>query len=372
VGETISLFQRFPGLEGRLPRVPLGSFPTPVEPLRVPGAAQEVWVKRDDLTGRAYGGNKVRKLEFLLADARENGTERVITAGALGSHHALATTVYARQLGFPVTLVLSPQRPTPHVREVLLADHALGAELRLARRMELIPWGLFMARIRNLGSRPYVVPPGGSDGVGSLGYVNAALELVDQVEAGELPMPREVHVACGTMGTVAGLALGFALADAPIRVNGIRVVSSLVTNLRVLRKLLRSTASLLRSGGVEVPPLEAALELVRLRHDQFGGGYGKATQEGRRAMERLGSADFHLDATYTAKAAAGLLAALDEGMPGPHLYWHTLSHGMPPLPGSGIEVAAPGSLPPEFRSFFQEERAGGTRAEGGKPGPTGV
>ena len=353
-------------------RVPLGSFPTPVEPLDVPDASREVWVKRDDLTGRDYGGNKVRKLEFLLADAREREAGRIITAGALGSHHALATTVYAREMGFPVTLVLSPQRPTSHVREVLLADHALGAELRLVRRVELIPWGLFVARMRYLGSRPYVVPPGGSDGLGTVGYVNAALELVDQVEAGELPMPREVHVACGTMGTVTGLAVGFALARAPIRVNAVRVVSSLVTNLRTLRKLLRATAALLRSAGVEAPSVEAALQRVRLRHDQIGEGYGKATAEGRRAMKRLASADFHLDATYTAKAAAGLLAALDEGAPGPHLYWHTLSHGVPPLPTPGKQGAVVRELPMEFRSFFREEGEEGTRSEGGKPGSGGA
>lgn len=343
------------------PRVALGSFPTPVERLSIEGVEEEVWVKRDDLSGEAYGGNKVRKLEFLLADARGRKAGRLITAGALGSHHALATTVYGRRLGFPVTLVLSPQKPTDHVRRVLLADHALGADLRLVRRMELIPWGLFRERIRYRKERPYMVPPGGSSALGTMGYVGAALELLEQVEAGLLPMPRTVHVACGTMGTAAGMALGFALKGAPVRINAVRVVSPVVTNLRVLRRLLRSTTALLRSRGEEVPPVAEAEALVHLRHDQIGEGYGKPTEQGREASERMAAAPFSLDPTYTAKAAAGLLVALREGEAGPHLYWHTLSHGVPagPTPGRDPEGpfdttdADPGSpLPAAFRAFF--------------------
>jgi 1-aminocyclopropane-1-carboxylate deaminase/D-cysteine desulfhydrase-like pyridoxal-dependent ACC family enzyme len=341
--------------EAVAPREALGTFPTPVERLPIPGVAQEVWVKRDDLSGASYGGNKVRKLEFLLADARARGAGRIITAGALGSHHALATTVYGRMLGFPVTLVLSPQRPNEHVREVLLTDHGLGADLRLVRRMELIPWGLLRERVRHWRERPYVVPPGGSNSLGTLGYVRAALELLDQVEAGELPMPRAVHVACGTMGTVAGLALGFALGGSTIRIEAVRVVGAVVTNERVLRGLLRSTSRLLAAGGMQTPPVDRALALVRLHHDQIGEGYGRPTEAGRVAAERLSNAPFSLDPTYTAKAAAGLLAALDRGEEGPHLYWHTLSLRMPPLEGPPPE---PSALPLPFRAFFQPEGRG--------------
>jgi 1-aminocyclopropane-1-carboxylate deaminase/D-cysteine desulfhydrase-like pyridoxal-dependent ACC family enzyme len=346
--------------EGLPPRVALGTFPTPVERLPVSGVAREVWVKRDDLSAESYGGNKVRKLEFLLADARARDAGRIITAGALGSHHALATTVHGRKLDFPVTLVLSPQRPTEHVREVLLTDHALGADLRFVRRMEFIPWGLLRERIRHWPERPYMVPPGGSNALGTLGYVHAALELLDQVEAGEVPLPRRVHVACGTMGTVAGLALGFTLRGATIRIEAVRVVGKVVTNERVLRRLLSSTSHLLEAGGRKPPPVEKALALVRLHHDQIGEGYGRPTEAGRLAAERLSDAPFSLDPTYTAKAAAGLLAALDRGEEGPHLYWHTLSHRMPPLEGS---VPEPSALPLRFRSFFPpEERGPGGRA----------
>src|SRR5690606_757705 len=122
-----------------------------------------------DQSGLPYGGNKVRKLEFLLAHARALGATRLVTAGATGSHHALATTVYGRQLGFDVTLCLFPQPLTDHVRRVLLLDHALGAELRWTPRMETIPLALFRARHAYRKERIFVVAPGGADPIGTLG-----------------------------------------------------------------------------------------------------------------------------------------------------------------------------------------------------------
>lgn len=353
------LVQRLPGLAGTVPWVPLGAFPTPVERIRpegIPGDA-DVWVKRDDLTGEDYGGNKVRKLEWILAEARRRKAGRLVTAGALGSHHALATTLYGRRLGFPVTLVLTPQRPTPHVRAVLLASHALGAEVRLVGRLELIPWGLLRERLRHLGRRPYVVPPGGSDARGTLGYANAALELLEQVREGRLPMPRVVHVACGTMGTAAGLALGFALGRADVRIDAVRVVSPLVANARTLRRLVRSAGSLLARSGEADPPVRRALESVRLLPDQLGEGYGVPTDAGERATERMRAAGLDLDPTYTAKAAAGLLDSLDREEPGPHLFWHTLSHGLPRLRGAA--PPSPEDLPDRLRSFFPSPGTGG-------------
>src|SRR5690606_35113933 len=141
-------------------------------------------VKRDDLCARPYGGNKVRKLEFILAEAKRRGAERLITVGAVGSHHALATTVYGRAHGFRVTLVLFPQQMNEHVRRILLLDYALGAELRYTPRMETVPAAMLAARIAYRGERCRVVPPGGSDAFGTLGYVSAALELAEQIADG--------------------------------------------------------------------------------------------------------------------------------------------------------------------------------------------
>jgi D-cysteine desulfhydrase len=344
-----ALFRRFPRLRGPIPWLPLGRFPTPVEPLRLAGAA-DVWVKRDDLSGEPYGGNKVRKLEFVLARARRRGAERLVTGGAAGSHHALATTVYGVALGFRVTLVLFPQPPTRHVRDVLLHDVAHGAEIRWVRRMELVPAAMGLARFAHRSERPCGVAPGGSDPFGALGYVSAALELAEQVAAGEAPAPRAVHVAAGTLGTAAGLALGFALAGLPVRVVATRIISPLVANPWLLRRLVRRTARLLADAGLGEVPVAEALAGLELRGGQVGRGYGHATGAGERATRRLSAAGLALDPTYTAKAAAALLEGIEREREGPVLFWQTLS-ARDPTPAAGLPPVS--ALPEKVRRWVE-------------------
>jgi D-cysteine desulfhydrase len=343
-----ALFRRYPGLRERIPWHSLGRFPTPVLRLPLDGAA-DVWCKRDDLSGEPYGGNKVRKLEFVLAEARRRGARRLITAGAAGSHHALATTVYGTALGFDVTLVLCPQPAAPHVRTALLQDAALGATLRWVPRMEMIPLGIARARAVHRGERPHLIAPGGSDAYGTLGYVSAALELAEQVEAGEVPLPRVVHVAAGTMGTAAGLAIGFAMAGLPVRVAAARITTPLLTNRWMLGRLMRATARLLEARGAGSVPLVRARAGVELYGAQIGRGYGHRTAAGDRAADALGACGLALDHTYTAKAAAGLLEALREAE-GPVLFWHTLSacEAVPPDRLPSVDV-----LPPRVRRWMR-------------------
>jgi len=131
---TLALERRFPRLAGRLDRLHLTTLPTRVEPLRVLGDAlgADLWIKRDDVSAEWYGGNKPRKLEFLLGAVLRRGYGSVLTFGPLGTHHGLATTIAARIIGLPTILVLVPQPVTPAVRHALLLDHAYGAELHLA------------------------------------------------------------------------------------------------------------------------------------------------------------------------------------------------------------------------------------------------
>ena len=319
------MFRYAPELCGRLPWLPLGHFPTPVDEVQVPHAGP-VLVKRDDRSADGYAGNKVRKLEFLLAAARAAGAGRLITAGAAGSHHALATAYHGRRLGFDVSLVLFPQPLTDHVREILLLDRALGAELRWARRMEAVPYALWRARLAHARQRPFMIAPGGSNEIGTLGYVSGALELAAQISAGEVALPSRIHVAAGTLGTTAGIAIGLAWAGLEVPVVATRITSRIVTNLRVLESLIRRTTTLLRRVGAKPPDVTESARLVELRHDQVGRGYGHATRQGEAALERLAQVGVRLDVTYTAKAAAGLLAALtaDSGA-APPLLWQTLS-----------------------------------------------
>lgn len=321
--------------------------PTPVERLEL---LPNLWIKRDDLTSRHYGGNKVRKLEFILGQARMRGATRLITAGAAGSHHALATTVYGRQLGFEVTLVLFPQPLTEHVKQILLLDHALGAELRFTRRMTLVPPAVTAARLGYWRERVQVIAPGGSDPAGTLGYVSAALELGAQIEKGELPEPDLILVAAGTMGTAAGLAIGLTLLGARSRVVGTRITSRLVTNELALQRLIRETCNLLAVHGIAVDT-GAAIRRVRLSHGQVGPGYGRSTPAADEATNAFAVLNLELDPTYTAKAAADLLQSHALAPNVRALYWHTLSSSLPAIEA----VSRP--LPAPFRAYLEEREA---------------
>ena len=341
-----SLFEHYPQLEKNIPWLSIGNYPTPVEPL--PIGRDDVFIKRDDRTSDLYGGNKVRKLEFLIARAKERGAKRLITVGAAGSHHALATTIYGKQHGFEVTLVLFPQPLTDKVRRTLLLDVAYGAELRFTRRMETVPTALFTTSLRYRRDRAMVIPAGGSDAVGTLGYVNAALELADQINAGVLAKPSTIVVAAGTLGTTAGIALGCAIAGLGVQVEGVRITSRIVTNERALMRLIRGAEDILKRAGLSGNYAERAFASVQLKHEHIGRGYGLATEEAEAAIGTLNKIGIHLDTTYTAKAAAALFARSAEAR-GPVLFWHTLSAAEPPLPEHiGIDI-----LPTQFRDYVQ-------------------
>ncbi len=341
-----ALFRRFPALARRIPHLALGRFPTPLEPLELAGAGR-AWIKRDDLTGFPYGGNKVRKLEFLIAAALRAGARRLITAGALGSHHALATAVYGRAHELPVTLVLFPQPITGHVRRVLLSDVAAGADLRYVPRMELVPGALLAQRWARRGERPQVIPPGGSDATGTLGYVAAALELAEQIEAGLAPAPAEIYVAAGTLGTAAGLALGLTLAGLECRIAAVRITGRIVTNERALARLVRGALELL-APEVSLDAAEV-LRRVEIRHGQIGPGYGRDTPAAREAASLFRARGLELDPTYTSKAAADFLAALRAGRDA--LFWHTLSAVEPEL--SQDEARIIKGMPERFRVLLE-------------------
>jgi D-cysteine desulfhydrase len=298
-------------------RASLVRAPTPVEAipgLSAPGCS--LWVKRDDLTHEVYGGNKVRKLEHILEEARQAGATRLVTVGAVGSHHVLATTVFGRRAGFEVEAVLVPQPRTDHVIEVLRADHALGLRAFPVRSWGAAPVAVLARIVR--GAR--LVPLGGSSVTGTMGYVDAGLELAAQVRAGLVPEPDACIVALGSGGTAAGLAVGFAVAGLRTKVVGVCVS----TPPAVLRALVGHLARRCRSA---VGPRARALPLRLEADDRFlGAGYGWPTPEGLEAIAcARGEAGLALDPTYTAKAFACALWWVRARRAKHVLYWHTLS-----------------------------------------------
>ena len=354
----LAIERRFPALRGRLPRVRLTNLPTRVHRLERLGAelgVDQLWVKRDDESGALYGGNKPRKLEFVLADAVADGKKSVLTFGGIGTHHGLATAICARAVGLRAILVLLKQPVTEHVRRCLLLDFAAGAELHYAPTVPLVTARTLRLCGRELlrGELPYIIPAGGTSPLGTIGYVNAALELQEQVVAGELPEPESIFVALGSGGTVAGLVLGLKLAGLRSRVIGVLVTDILPPSRERLARAARKSLALLRQQSPDVPEVVVAPNDFTILPGYLGPGYGASTEAACRARDRMAALEaIHLDTTYTAKCLAGLIDAVRA--PGQHgrsvLFWNTYSSVDPaahlgPLPD-------PSQLPRPFHRFF--------------------
>ena len=305
-----------------LPFVPLATGPTAVEELSrlrtALGGGPRLLAKRDDAIGFAFGGNKVRKMRFVAADALAKGADTLITSGGVQSNHARVTAAAAAKLGLGCVLVANgpqPDRPTANA----LLDRLLGADIRyVATREDRAPaMQAAAAALRRIGHRPYVIPIGASTPLGAAAFVHALTELLEQVE----PPDVIVH-ATSSGGTQAGLVAGCALAGVRTRVLGISADEPADALERDIRRILAGLTPLLGVDPHRFDGVDVTID------DSFvGDGYGISTTESRAAIELAARTEaLFLDPTYTAKAMAGLIAyvrngsfAQDETV----LFWHT-------------------------------------------------
>lgn len=317
------------------------ALPTPVTEL----AGAGLWTKRDDLSHPLYGGNKVRKLTRFFDAARADGRSRIVTLGAAGSQQVVAVAVFAKHLGLTAEAVLVSQPDGEHGRRNLRA--ALGHGLRpfVAPAWAAAP----VLAASRLGRDAYFVPLGGSNALGSLGFVDAARELAAQIEARVLPEPDEIVVPLGSGGTAAGLAVGLEAIGLRTKVVGVAVAGPVPFIGAMARRLTKATAQ--RVGMSRAAAARALARLV-VEGRWLGEGYGHPTPEGASAIARAAAHGLALDPTYTAKAFA---AALDRARAarGATLYWHTLSAA----PMAPLLEGAPDELPPELARLFV--RSGG-------------
>ena len=354
----LALAGRYPALAETLPVVSLGEWPTPLQPAdpaALPGACAGLWLKRDDRCATPYGGNKVRKLEFLLADALLKGHDSVFTFGVAGSNHALATAIYAGQVGLEARLLLTPQSNSSFVGRNLLMGRWAGArQIHCADEAAANR----LARTLSLGGRgqsaaSYRVPGGGSSPLGVVGFVNAGLELAAQVRAGLMPAPDDLYVALGTMGTAAGLALGLAAAGLRTRLVLVRVVRADIASPARFRALYHGAARLLHRRDPRFPLAPLDRSRIEVRHEFIGPGYARFTEEGMAALALARQAfDIGLEGTYTAKAFAALLADLRAGRLANRtvLFWNT--YNGQPLPAEAMAIDYR-ELPPPFHRYFE-------------------
>jgi len=353
--ERRPLFARYPGTRS-VPWTRLAALPTPVvrnDVLAQSARAKSLWVKRDDLTGAHYGGNKVRKLEFLVAGALAEGATDAITFGAVGSNHALATAIYGTAAGLEVHSMLMPQPNAAYVRRNLLASEAAGADLRYFedKRAALLGAGRLRDELVSTGRRCAVIPFGGTTAVSTLGFVNAGLELAEQVEAGVLPEPDTVFVALGSMGTAAGLAIGMRAAGLRTRVAAVPILTDDTTIEPDLMRVVGETCALLESLDASFPKLRWSSSDVDVVRGFLGDGYACRTEAGMRAVDVMDrAAGIGLETTYTGKALAALL---DRGAAGALagrdvVFWDTYnSRDLSPL----VEAADARALVPELLAY---------------------
>jgi D-cysteine desulfhydrase len=357
----LALFRAYPRLRERLPYVALGCLPTPVELLERVGAElglERLYVKRDDLSGVTYGGNKVRKLEFLLGDALRADAQEVITLGFAGSNHALATAIYAQQLGLRCVSLLMPQVNAHYVRRNLKAGYHFQAELRPCSGAAVLTLDLLRKSLHDRmrdGVFPRFIPGGGSCPLGVVGYVNAALELADQIRSGQLPEPDIIYVPMGSMGTSAGLALGLKAAGLRSRLVAVRVIEDKWASPQALQRLLSRTATFLHKLEPDFPSLVGAEDALTIRDDCLGDGYARFTAKGMRASELLREkAGIVLNGSYSAKAFSAILDDSPQRLARNQtvLFWNTYnSRDLSPMTAH-VDYQ---QLPRAFHRYFEED-----------------
>ena len=343
-----ALFDLLPELKSHTQRVALGEWPTPIEPLEDGSNHQPngIWIKREDLSSPAYGGNKIRPLELMFGIAHAKRAKRIWSTGAYGSNHALASAIHAQRVGLHAGAILCPQPSSITARANLRSLLSLPGDNRLLSSVLQVPAQISKIALNARLSRDgcLIMAPGAATPEGAFAHLGAGLELALQVAAGVAPEPHHIVLGLGSTCTTAGLIVGIALAghlgiafskQVPI-IEAIRVTPWPVTAPWRIATLAYRTAALLRRRGG--PDLGLTLKTIshrfRVHGEHLGLGYGLATPDGRRAQQRLqNSNSITLDTTYSEKSAAGLFAVAQRSdVDGPLLYWATKSTApLPPI-----------------------------------------
>jgi len=326
------LFDQHRDLATKIPYIALAQLPTPVEECRnLEKALQHphLFIKRDDLAGSdtLYGGNKARKLEFLLADAVQKGAKKIITYGCVGTNHGLATACYAHQLGLDCLLMLKHQPNSPVVRQNLLLDHYFGAEIALfANNAER---NTAAQALLQSNDEIYFFPTGGSIPLGALGFVNAAFELKEQIEKGQLPKPDYIYIAIGSCGTTAGLLLGLTMANIDSKIIAVGVEPEWAPDcfLEKTKSLFADTNQLMHNLSDTIPLYAFPDTQLEINKRFCTTNYGVWTPETDAATALMIETEhIVMEGTYSAKVIVALQEDIQQSIRKPNdiiLIWNT-------------------------------------------------
>ncbi len=359
-----SLFRAFPKIKDTMPHLQLCNLPTPIKRLTQLEqhlaqygklqAGTEFFVKNDNKTTDSFGGNKPRKLEGPLGEAHAKGCEHIITEGSTGSNFGCATAVLAKNLGFKsCTLIYSPQINTKYLqRNALWATQAEAQFLFCKDRAERKErCDAAAAEAQKPGSKTYFIPSGASNPLGTIGFVNAAFELKEQIDAGILPSPDEIIITFGSAGSVTGLLLGLKAAGLPCHVITTCAVNDPdKTAFQDIANLYRSTNDLLQTYDPSFPCCELTPADVTVDWDHYHGEYAKIGQGDAEAIALLNETEgIKTDGTYAGKAVSTLIDYVPKLAGKKVLLWNTFCSGDPAhietLRSDYQTLLAPGWLP---------------------------
>jgi 1-aminocyclopropane-1-carboxylate deaminase/D-cysteine desulfhydrase-like pyridoxal-dependent ACC family enzyme len=365
---ALPLFEQYPALKKTLPHVSLGSYPTPINEMKKLGKKLQLnsfFMKRDDQSGGIlagsndlpFGGNKVRKLEFLFGDMLAHGIKEVIAVGDAGSNFALATAAYAKQLGIRSSSMLVPQKNAHYVRRNLLLSHYCDAKLYYYPTDELrdiMVVGKCWRNKQKGKEQPYVFPSGGSSPLGTIGFVNAVFELKEQINKGIMPEPDYIYVPFGSLGTVVGLLLGIQAAKLKTKVVGVSVCRQ--ETLASGKDLFEHANKLLCDRDPSFPLCEFSKNEFEFNNNFLGDGYAQFTKEGADAITLLNESEsILLEGTYSGKAFAALIDDVKKEKIKKDdivLFWNTYCSEKFEDVIEGIDYK---NLPPCFHFYFEED-----------------
>lgn len=329
----------------------------------------EVWIKHDEVSSPIYGGGKVRKLEWVLANPPHNDDQPIVTLGAIGSHHLVATGLFLRQLDRQLHAIIFDQVPTQHALTNLAVLASIGTKFWYTptRATLAIPIARYY-----LGQTPknrgHYLTAGASTPLGSFGFVEAGLELGQQIQSGEMPHPKHIYIAAGSAGSCAGLAIGLALANINTTLHLVSAVEPLLFNNFLFLRTTSAVYKHLRSCGLEkrfphrVPHLlQAAGLTLAIDHSQVGDGYAIPTAAGEKIVRLAGQHHLTLEPTYTGKCFAAYVRDaearnLDSG---PVLLWNThANQDLTPYIHKNWYDKIPHKLATKLLPYLQHHRLG--------------
>lgn len=301
---------------GNIPRMCIGKFPSPIKSISLSECSSS-WVKDDGSCSTEYGGNKVRKLEFLLAYAKGKGYRKLVVPGDIGSHTILACCLHGIKKGFSVTAVVYPHLKNNGQENELDMLRSMGAEVLVRRSLFGV---IASSRLLAWRENGYWIPFGGSTPHSALGYLAAAIELSEQIDRGELPLVKKVFVPFGTGGTVAGLLVGFALLDLPIKIVAVQSVEAVFANLRSLKKQVRNLLELIGRADLMTKAMDG---LSRVEDGYLGKGYRASTDLADNAVKIAEHQGIRLETAFSGKTMAALIDEVRIDDPAEVLFWNT-------------------------------------------------